>query len=118
MECEIVVFKINPQAMSLLKAESISGLTQYDGNAVFESESAAAALSLLSKLSTESGCRLSAKITLYSLGVQALVQVDGKTWGLKGVVDELDGDVLPEPAIINEVMELLTRGVIAPHLCN
>lgn len=117
MECEIVVFKINPQAMSLLKAESISGLTQYDGNAVFESESAAAALSLLSRLSTESGCRLSAKLSLYDLWVQALIQVDGKTLSLKGVVDELDGDLLSEPALINEVSEMLTRGV-SPQLWN
>jgi hypothetical protein len=35
MECEIVVFKINPQAMNSLKAESISGLTQYDGKCCF-----------------------------------------------------------------------------------
>lgn len=117
MECETEIFNINHQAMGLLKAESISGLTVADGNPAFESESAAVALSLLSKLSTESGCRLSAKITLYSLGVQALIQVDGHSLSLKGVVDELDGDVLPEPAIINEVMELLTRGV-SPQFWN
>jgi hypothetical protein len=117
MECETEIFNINQRAMGLLKAESISGLMVADGNPAFESESAEAALSLLSKLSTETGCRLSAKITLYSLGVQALIQVDGHSLSLKGVVDEINGDLLSEPSLINEVSERLTRGV-SPLFCN